>query len=197
MSNMNIYMCGVGGQGIGVLSEVMVNSALAAGYNVKSVDTHGLAQRGGIVVSHLRLGEKLFTPRIQPGTADLVIGLERLEAMRAAVNQLKQGGTVVYYDSQMQPIHVRMGRFDYPETEDIEKVAANRAGHVERVYIDGLPDPRMQNTAVLGRLAALDVIPKITGAVIEQQLRDILKPATLEDNMDVFKRAQQAASTAG
>ncbi len=194
MDTYNVYMCGVGGQGIGVLSEVMVSSCLKAGLNVKSVDTHGLAQRGGIVVSHLRIGARLFTPRIEPGTADLVIALERLEALRAAVNQLRPGGTVVYYDSEMQPIHVRLGRFNYPAAADVEAAAKARGSRVERVQIEGLPDPRMQNTAVLGRVAALGLIPGVTAALIEEQLRSLLKPSALEENMAVFHKAAGAVA---
>jgi indolepyruvate ferredoxin oxidoreductase, beta subunit len=192
MDTINIYMCGVGGQGIGVLSEVMVNSCLAAGLNVKSVDTHGLAQRGGLVSSHLRVGARLFTPRVDPGTADLVIALERLEALRATVRFMKPGGAVVYYDSEMQPIHVRLGRFAYPAADEVAAAAQRQGGRAERVYIEGLPDPRMQNTAVLGRVAALSLIPGVTAALIEEQLRSLLKPSTLEENMAVFHKAAGA-----
>ena len=195
MDTINVYMCGVGGQGIGVLSEVMVNSCLKAGLNVKSVDTHGLAQRGGLVSSHLRVGERLFTPRVSPGEADIVIGLERLEALRATVRFMKQGGTAVYYDSEMQPIHVRLGRYNYPAADDVAAAAQARNGKAERVHIDGLPDPRMQNTAVLGRMAALGLIPGVTAAIIEEQLRSLLKPSTLEENMAVFQKAAGAVAT--
>lgn len=74
---------------------------------------------GGIVVSHLRLGEQALTPRVSPGTADVVLALERLEALRATAIYLKPGGTVVYYDTEMQPIHVRLGLAEYPSAEDI------------------------------------------------------------------------------
>ena len=67
MKSMNIYLCGVGGQGIGLLSEVMIRTALSAGYNVMGADTHGLAQRGGTVVSHLRIGPEVFTPLVPEG----------------------------------------------------------------------------------------------------------------------------------
>ncbi|MCH7471389.1 2-oxoacid:acceptor oxidoreductase family protein [bacterium] len=191
---MNIYMCGVGGQGIGVLSEVMVQSCIAAGHNVKSVDTHGLAQRGGIVISHLRIGDKLFTPRIDPGEADLIIALERLEAYRGTVKMLKEGGTVVYYDAEYQPIHVRMGKSEYPDAEEVDEAVRKRGGRLERVHISDLPDPRMQNTALLGRVASLNLIPGVTGGIIEQSLRDVVKPMALEANLAVFR--QTAAATA-
>ena len=92
MSAFNIYMAGVGGQGIGLLSEVLLRAADHAGQPVKSVDTHGLAQRGGIVVSQLRIGQPAYSPLIGAHDADLVIALERHEAMRAAESMLKQAG---------------------------------------------------------------------------------------------------------
>jgi indolepyruvate ferredoxin oxidoreductase beta subunit len=96
MSLFNIYMCGVGGQGIGMLSEVLSRACLDAGHKITGCDTHGLAQRGGIVVSHLRLGDGARTPRVPDRSADLVIALERLEALRAADAMLTGNGTVIY-----------------------------------------------------------------------------------------------------
>ena len=193
MRSYNIFMIGVGGQGIGVLSEVMIQACLAAGHRVKGVDTHGLAQRGGIVRSHLRLGDRALTPRIAPGEADLALGLERLEALRASVEMLREGGTVVYYDAEYQPIHVRMGKAQYPSADDVAQAVAARGGHLERVYLEDLADARMQNTAVLGRLASLDLIEGVSRAHIEQALRDVLKPSALEANLAVFERAALAA----
>jgi indolepyruvate ferredoxin oxidoreductase beta subunit len=191
----NVYMCGVGGQGIGVLAEVMIQACLSAGYNVKGVDTHGLAQRGGIVVSHLRLGEKLFTPRIPTGGADVILALERLEAYRAITGMAAQGATAVYYDLEFQPIHVRMGKFKYPSAADLEEAAAARDITVERVHIAGLPDVRMQNTALLGRLGQLGVIEGVTSEIIEGSLRKVLPEHVLEANLEIFHSASRAATT--
>jgi indolepyruvate ferredoxin oxidoreductase beta subunit len=193
VASFEIYMTGVGGQGIGVLSEVMIQACLAAGHQARGVDTHGLAQRGGIVVSHLRLGKQALTPRIAPGSADLVIALERLEALRAAALMLRRGGTVVYYDTEYQPIHVRMGKVRYPSADEVAEAVRKRNGRVERVFVDDLPDPRMQNSAVLGRVASLGLIDGVSVEHIEQALRDVLSPSALEANLAVF--AQGAAVT--
>lgn len=190
MQEQNIYMCGVGGQGIGVLSEVMVQACLAAGHRVKSVDTHGLAQRGGVVVSHLRLGDRVQTPRIDPGQANVVISLERLEAYRAAVNMLAPRGAVVYYDTEYQPIHVRMGKASYPSVEDVANAVTRRAGQVHCVKVESLPDPRMQNTALLGRLSGLGLVAGVDGAMIEAALGNVLKPAMVDENLKVFNTAK-------
>ena len=193
MKAMDIYLCGVGGQGIGLLAEVLTQACLAAGYQVRACDTHGLAQRHGTVVSHLRIGEKLFTPQVPPGAADLVVGLERLEALRGAVRMLKPGGTVVYYDTVYQPIFVRLGQAAYPSVEDLEQAVKARGGRVERVHMDGLPDPRMQNVVLLARLGALKVIPGVDAGVMERALREGV-PARLRDaNLAVFQKAGTSA----
>ena len=194
MKSYNIFISGVGGQGIGLLGEVMIQSCLAAGYDVLGVDTHGLAQRGGIVVSHLRIGnrDKLFTPRVAPGEADLVVSLERLEAYRAIVNYMRDGGTAVYYDAEQQPIHVRMGLHAYPGLEELEAAVAHRHGKLERVFIDELPDVRMQNTAVLGRIASFELIEGVTGDIIRDQLIEISPAAAVDANLRVFEQASAA-----
>lgn len=194
--HINIYLCGVGGQGIGLLSEVLIRACMDAGHKVKGVDTHGLAQRGGIVVSQIKLGPKLFTPRINPGEANLVIALELLEGYRAAVNMLARGGTVVYYDTQYQPIHVRMDKAKYPTHEEFEALLAEKGGHLERVHIEDLPDPRMQNTALLGRVASMGLIPGVTADIIEKCLLDTVPAAHVDKNRMVFEQAAAAAVNA-
>jgi len=99
-----IFIIGVGGQGIGVLSELLLRACDYCGYKVKSVETHGLAQRGGTVSSHLRLGTNVYSPIIMSNSADMVVSLERNEAMRGMNDQLKDNGTLVYYDTSWQPL---------------------------------------------------------------------------------------------
>jgi indolepyruvate ferredoxin oxidoreductase beta subunit len=189
MEPMNIYLCGVGGQGIGLLSEVLSQACLAAGHEVRGSDTHGIAQRHGTVISHLRLGPGPATPRVSPGQADLVVGLERLEAMRGAVKMLKKGGTVLYYDTVYQPIAVRMGRAEYPGNEVLAETVGRIGGSAERVKIEDLDDPRMQNVALIGRLVALGLIENLTEAIAEQALRNAVPPKALDANLAVFEQA--------
>jgi len=189
MKPMNIYLCGVGGQGIGLLSEVLSQACLAAGHEVRGSDTHGIAQRHGTVVSHLRLGPGPATPRVVPGQADLVVGLERLEAMRGAVKMLRQGGTVLYYDTVYQPIAVRMGQAEYPSNEALAEAVSEIGGTAARVQLDGLDDPRMQNVALIGRLVALGLIENVDEATVERALRDAVPAKALDANLAVFKQA--------
>lgn len=118
---MNIYLIGVGGQGIGLLSEILIRAADHAGLKVKGVDTHGLAQRGGIVVSHLRFGEKVHSPIVSEGEADIVIALERHEAHRAMNGFLKDNGTLIYYNASWQPLEVRLNMADEVTVSAIKK----------------------------------------------------------------------------
>ncbi len=192
MKTMNIYLCGVGGQGIALLSEVMMRACQSAGYDVKGVETHGLAQRGGIVVSHLRIGEKVHHPMIPQGQADLVISLERLEGLRGASEWLKPGGTVVYYDSVYQPTKVRQGLEEYPETEQLQKVIQQREGQLQRVHVKDLPDARMQNVALLGRVASLGLVEKLTPEIVTEVLKNVVPSHAMEMNLQVFKNAAQA-----
>jgi indolepyruvate ferredoxin oxidoreductase beta subunit len=186
---MNIYLCGVGGQGIGLLAEVLGQACLAAGHPVRGCDTHGLAQRHGTVVSHLRLGPAALVPRVPAGRAHLVVGLERLEALRAVKPMLGPGGTVVYYDTIYQPIHVRMGQHAYPGADALERAVQAKGGRLERVFFEDLADPRMQNVALLGRVVGTGVIENLPPAIAEAALSAAVPSRLLDENLAVFRRA--------
>jgi indolepyruvate ferredoxin oxidoreductase, beta subunit len=181
----NIYLCGVGGQGIGVLSAALALALDKLGKKVLSCDTHGLAQRGGVVSSHIRVGDEALTPLVPEGGADLVLALERLEALRGAEKYLKEGGAVVYYDSAYQPVGVRGGRDKYPSAEEVQDAVAKLGGKAYRACLE-LPDPRMQNAALLGRLASLKLVPGLGYADLEAALRETLPPAAAETSLKVY-----------
>lgn len=189
MKKMNIYLCGVGGQGIGLLAEALSHACLKAGYNIRGSDTHGLAQRHGTVVSHLRIGDELFAPQIPPGKADLIIGLERLETLRAICSMLNRGGTVVYYDAVYQPIQVRTGQERYPDCEQLEKAVDARQGRMERVFLDDLANPQMQNMALLGRIASIGAVPGVTSGILTEAIEGVVPAALLTPNLEVFNKA--------
>jgi indolepyruvate ferredoxin oxidoreductase beta subunit len=191
MKSMNIYMAGVGGQGIGLLSDVLARACVQAGYSIRGCDTHGLAQRGGVVVSHLRIGTELFGPRVPPKKADLVVGLERLEALRATRTMLKPGGTVVYYETTYQPISVRTKHSEYPGYDELVSAVQELNGTLEQVQIGDLPDPRMQNVALIGRIAGLKAIEDVTTDIFEQAIVNAVPPKVKDANMAVFKKAAQ------
>jgi len=187
MNAFNIYLCGVGGQGIGLLSEVLLRGGDYAGFKAKAVDTHGLAQRGGIVVSHLRFGSSVYSPMVAENEADLVIALERHEALRGAEFALKDGGTLIYYNTVLQPLGVRLGKETEVSEEYVEDACSKRGITVYSVNCQDLEDPRMQNIAVLAHINKYGLIPKMTKENMIQAMQDLMTDKTLQENLQLFE----------
>jgi len=114
METKNIMIVGVGGQGTLLTSRILGGIAIQAGYEVKVSEVHGMAQRGGSVVTFVRYGEKVYEPIVEPGQADLLIAFERLEALRYK-HFLKKDGVIIVNDMKIEPITVVTGQAKYPE----------------------------------------------------------------------------------
>ncbi|SHE78472.1 indolepyruvate ferredoxin oxidoreductase beta subunit [Marinitoga hydrogenitolerans DSM 16785] len=188
MKAFNIYLIGVGGQGIGLLSEVVIRAADKSNLNVRGVDTHGLAQRGGTVSSNIRIGDNINSPLIMKGKADLVIALERHEALRGMNEYSKDSSTVIYYDAVWQPLDVRLRRAKEIDNEIIQKVAKNRNINLIRVFLNDLKDARMQNMAVLATMAKYKLIPQINKTHYLEAINDLLSGDVLKKNIKLFER---------
>ena len=186
MQNFNIYMCGVGGQGIGLLNEILIRASRDAGYNLKGVDTHGLAQRGGIVQSHLKLGDVIYSPMIPKGEADIVIALEIHEALRALYTYLKKNGTLVYYNTQWQPSELRLNKKGLVLPDMIEKECLKRDIQLYQVFSAELPDARMQNIAVIARICKDKLIPDLKKENFINSMKEIMNPEFFKKNIDLF-----------
>lgn len=184
----DIYIIGVGGQGIGLLSEAILRAADAAGHQVRGVDTHGLAQRGGTVVSYVRVGNNTHSPLVQPGKADLVVALERHEALRGMNSHLRDGGKLVFYDCEIQPLPVRLKKSPGVKTEQIMKDSAKRAIKVLRVFDEKIPDPKMQNISVLGAISKNNLLSEVTREHFEKALSDLLDGDLLTKNLEYFRQ---------
>lgn len=184
----DIFLIGVGGQGIGLLAETILRAADAAGMPVRGVDTHGLAQRGGIVTSHVRIGSTAHSPLIRPGAAHVVVALERHEALRGMNSHLRDGGTLVYYDCELQPLPVRLGKSPRLDPEILTREAQKRSIKVIRAKLDDLPDPRMQNIAVIAALISHRVLPGIEKPQVEAALQDLMQGPVLEANLSLLRR---------
>ncbi len=122
MNVFNIVIAGVGGQGVLMASKVLAESALKSGMDVKQNEVHGMAQRGGSVISFVRIGDKVSSPVVMPGTADILISFEPLEALRY-LHYLKPGGMVVYNRVTINPSTVASGLATYP-TDVEEQITA-------------------------------------------------------------------------
>jgi indolepyruvate ferredoxin oxidoreductase beta subunit len=186
MKPFNLYLTGVGGQGIGLISETILRAADHGGQGVKSVDTHGLAQRGGIVVSQIRMGDTVFSPLIPQGQADLAVSLERHEALRAAGTMLKKKGVLIYYNTVWQPLSVRLNERAEVSQADIDSLCKARGITVISVFRDHLADIRMQNMVVLGEICRRSLIPGIHREHYEKAMTDLMDGSMLEKNMSVF-----------
>ena len=186
MKAFNIYLIGVGGQGIGLLSEILLRAADHAGYQVKGVDTHGLAQRGGIVVSHLKFGEKVYSPLIPENEADMVVGLERHEALRGMNGYLKDSGTLIYYNTVWQPVEVRLNNVEEVSEEIITRQCLARGIKEIKVFKADLDDARMQNIVVLATIHKHNLIPGIESDHYRLAMADLMEGAMLEKNLNLF-----------
>jgi len=130
-------------------SDIIGETAIAAGYDVKKTDTIGMAQRGGSVVSHIRIAEKVWSPLIREGEVDLLLALEKLEAARW-VSYLKPGGIAIVNDHALPPLSVSLGNARYPTDEEIRSFLRQ---FTERVYFIGGTDRAKE----LGNIRALNI----------------------------------------
>jgi indolepyruvate ferredoxin oxidoreductase beta subunit len=183
----DIYLIGVGGQGIGLLAESLARAIDYAGFPVRGVDTHGLAQRGGTVESFLRLGAGVHSPLILQHEADMVVALERHEALRGASRFLRPGGTLVYYDAVWQPLSVRLRREPEATADQVQALCAGLPAEVIRVFDESLADARMQNVALMRTLMRLQLIPGVKPQHYESALADLLPGRVLEDNLALLR----------
>ncbi|MCR5676036.1 MAG: indolepyruvate oxidoreductase subunit beta [Lachnospiraceae bacterium] len=183
METKNIMIVGVGGQGTLLTSRILGGIMTEAGFDVKLSEVHGMAQRGGSVVTFVRYGDRVAEPIVEEGQADVLIAFERLEALRYA-HFLKEDGVIVVNDARIDPMPVVSGAAVYPEGI-LEKLAEKH-----RIYaVDAmgeakkLGNPRVFNNVVLGLAARHMDFPK------EAWLSTIAKkvpPKTVEINQKAF-----------
>jgi len=186
MKPYNIHITGVGGQGIGLLSQALLRGIDHAGIPVIAVDTHGLAQRGGVVVSRIRCGEGIHSPLIMKNRADLVLGMEVHEALRGLGTALKKGGTLVYMDVSWQPLPVRLGLENEITAKDIQSACTAAGAKAIKVDTQTMEDTRMQNMALLGTIAKHALVPGVTAKNYTAALADLLAGDMLKKNQAIF-----------
>ena len=122
--NKNILICGVGGQGTVLASKLIAGSYMAESYRVHSAETIGMAQRGGSVTSHIRIGEGIFSPLIPEGQSDLILGFEPAEAVRN-LHYLKRGGAVIVSSYPVKPVSTSLANDSYDGKEMIAFLREN------------------------------------------------------------------------
>ncbi len=178
----NIIICGVGGQGTVLAAKVLSQAAISNGERVLSAETIGMAQRGGSVVSHVRIGEDVYSPLVPQGQADVLIAFEAAEAVRN-IAFLKQGGSVIVNKKVVQPVTASLSGKTFDENEMIsylEKVA----GKVIAVDTDQackeLGSSKVVNMVLLGAASKTGLISKDE---LKAALKLLVKPEFYELNV--------------
>lgn len=188
--NTNILIVGVGGQGTLLASVLLGNLALDAGYDVKLSEVHGMSQRGGSVVTHVKISDgKVGAPLIEEGEADIILAFERLEAYRW-LPYLRQGGSLFVNTQQILPMPVIMGQAEYPN--DLDRALEERAGKIKAFdamqIAERCGSGKAVNVVLLG--AASHDLPFGEDAWLKV-IEDNVKEKFVEMNKFAFKEGQQ------
>jgi indolepyruvate ferredoxin oxidoreductase beta subunit len=189
MASTGILIVGVGGQGTLLSSRIMGKVALAAGYDVRVSEVHGMSQRGGSVVTYVRFGDKIYSPLVEKGQADFILAFEKLEALRW-VEYLKPDGKVIANVQEIMPMPVMLGLQQYPAELDQSLSEA-----VATFFIDAKEiaikcgSVKAVNIVLLGFLASqLKFDYKLWSEVIENNV----PPKTKEINLRAFNEGFEA-----
>ena len=186
----NILFSGVGGQGILLASELTAATLLRAGYDVKKSEVHGMAQRGGSVTAQLRYGRQVYSPLIDPGSADIQMAFEMMEAVRY-LPFLHKGSTVIVNTQKILPPSVATGQATYPENVLDELIKRD----IEVIGVDAFSiakeagEVRTANVALVGALSVhLDVDAPIFEEIIENRVPERFR----SENMKAFAAGREA-----
>ncbi len=193
----NILVSGIGGQGVMTAAEILSQTALTQGYDVKKTEVAGMAQRGGVVTSHVRFGPRVLSPAIPDGEADVLVGFEPAEALRWC-RQLRPGGVAMVNRVRQEPPVVTLGLFDYPD----DPVGQIRAQGIEVHAFDAgaiareLGNFRLVNTVMLGAIS--DYLP-FSAEILKNSILDRFrarKPKLVEINEQAFEAGREAQAAA-
>ena len=181
----NILLVGVGGQGTILASKLLTLGLMEEGYDVKMSEIHGMSQRGGSVSSQVRYGEKVWSPVIEKGSADMIVSFEKMEALRW-LEYLKKDGKVVVNNHEMMPMTVIMGKADY--SPDIIKEMQDNCKDVTVVNATEeavkLGNGKVMNIILLGTIIKAMGLEDIDWNKI---VRENVKPAFVEDNLKAIQ----------
>ncbi len=193
----NFVLVGVGGQGTILASHILAEVGMEAGFDVKKAEVHGMSQRGGSVISHVRWDpEHVFSPLVGLGEADVLIAFEKLEALRFA-EYLRTGGTALVNDMELLPITVTVGGVPYPQHEALEQAMQSLQATLLCIPGEALAkeagNVKAANVVLLGAISKLlPLSPELWWTCLERRI-----PATfLELNRKAFELGRQAVTAA-
>ena len=183
MKNVNIMIVGVGGQGTLLASRILGNAILSLGYDVKVSEVHGMSQRGGSVVTYVKYGDKVYSPVIDKGEADIILAFEQLEALRA-LPYLKMGGKMIANTQRINPMPVITGAATYPEG-----IMETLASKVDLTALDALTLAKQAGNAKAVNVVLMGVMAKNTDISYETWLnavRECVPAKFLDVNLRAF-----------
>ena len=182
MTAKNIMIVGVGGQGTLLTSRILGGLAIGMGYDVKLSEVHGMAQRGGSVVTFVRYGDKVAEPIVEEGLADIVIAFERLEAYRYA-HYLKKGGALIVNDWRIDPMPVVIGAAEYPDN------ILEELGKEYRLYsVNATEESRRLGNSRVFNMIVLGVAARHMDFTKEQWY-DVIEKTVPPKTVDINKQA--------
>lgn len=184
METKNIMIVGVGGQGTLLTSRILGGVMLQGGYEVKISEVHGMAQRGGSVVTFVRYGDKVAEPIVEEGQADVLIAFERLEALRYA-HFLKKDGVLIVNDQRIDPMPVVMGAAEYPQN-----IIENLSAKYNVISVDAMTQAKALGNSKCFNVVILGVAAKQLSFTKEEWFKVIeatVKPKFVEMNKKAFE----------
>jgi indolepyruvate ferredoxin oxidoreductase beta subunit len=184
----NILLVGVGGQGTILVSKILSNGLVDAGYDVKMSEVHGMAQRGGSVSTQVRYGKKVYSPIIGKGEADILVSFETMEALRW-LEYLKPDGKIVVNDYQIPSAPILMGKQNYPEgVLELIKSKADTTVIKAAEIAAGLGNAKAMNVVLFG---ALVNAMNLTSIDWEAVIKDSVKSSIVAINLLALKAGME------
>jgi len=189
---LNIVVCGVGGQGNILVARLAGRALARRGYLVTIGETYGASQRGGDVMSHIRLSvRRKYGPLIPPGCAHIVLGLEPLETLRMLVDYGNPRVATITNTRPILPVTVGMGVAQYPDYDKLRQAIARLSGHVWFVDASevalGLGSVRLTNVVMLGALLGSSLLP-VTEVQVKEEIKERFPNDTLKPILEAFKK---------
>ncbi|SKC43696.1 indolepyruvate oxidoreductase subunit beta [Maledivibacter halophilus] len=184
----NILLVGVGGQGIILASKILAKGLMSVGFDVKMSEVHGMAQRGGSVTTQVRFGEKIYSPIIGKGQADILVSFEKMEAVRW-IDHLKKDGKVVVNDYEIPSAPILIGSAEYPkgiveELQSKTNVTIFKAADIAK----GLGNIKTMNIVMVGALVKAMGIDNIDW---EEVIKNTVKEKFVDINIKALRKGME------
>lgn len=187
----NILLVGVGGQGTILTSKILSKGFVENGYDVKMAEIHGMSQRGGSVTTQIRYGEKVYSPVIEKGCADIIVAFEKSEALRF-LDYLKKDGILVINTREIYSVMVNIGACEYPKNviEEYDNVIGKNNVHTIDAYkiAEELGNTKCMNIILLGTLVKMFKLESINWKEI---IKTTVPEKAVELNLKAFEKGYE------